>query len=388
MNLADLPDLKTRERLLRELVGRQSDVSPCKVDRPLVLYGAGSLGVLAADLFERLKIPIAYALDRRPPADGLLNGRIPVLTPEQAPEADRMSHRLAFSIVNFPFKPARKTLVDMGWKHITPVYDILDYYSDRLPMRNGWFSGSLSNEDTAKIHSVLGGWHDDRSRAAYLQVLAWRILRREWFFDGAPVTVEDRYFIPPVTSVLHSHECFLDAGAYRGDVLRKFITITKGAFGKILAIEPDRENRIHLRKNVDSLAVSVSGRIGIQEVALGAVEGTGAYSHGMGIAARLLSEEGADVRIARLDNLDFPVSFAKIHLEGGELEALRGGLAFLRRNRPLLAITAYHNRDGLWRIPDLLMNSLQDYRFLTRLHAWCGTGCAIYAIPMERCNSV
>jgi hypothetical protein len=49
------------------------------------------------------------------------------------------------------------------------------------------------------------------------------------------------------------------------------------------------------------------------------------------------------------------------------LEVFRGGLAFVRRNRPLLAVAAYHNRDGLWRIPDLLMNSLRDYRFLMRL---------------------
>jgi hypothetical protein len=30
------------------------------------------------------------------------------------------------------------------------------------------------------------------------------------------------------------------------------------------------------------------------------------------------------------------------------------------------------------------METLPDYRFLFRIHSWCGTGAVIYAIPDER----
>lgn len=90
------------------------------------------------------------------------------------------------------------------------------------------------------------------------------------------------------------------------------------------------------------------------------------------------------VRTCRFDDLNFPITFGKIHLEGGELDALQGSMTTLQRQRPVLAVTVYHNRDGLWRIPSLLMDGLPNYRFLMRLHVWCRTGCVLYAIPKER----
>jgi hypothetical protein len=89
------------------------------------------------------------------------------------------------------------------------------------------------------------------------------------------------------------------------------------------------------------------------------------------------------VRIEILDALA-PASFLKLHLEGAELEALKGGRELLRRDRPIVAATVYHNDDGIWRTPLWLIETLTDYRFLFRLHSWCGTGAVVYAIPEER----
>ena len=74
----------------------------------------------------------------------------------------------------------------------------------------------------------------------------------------------------------------------------------------------------------------------------------------------------------------------KLHLEGGELAALKGGIQTIRRSRPIIAATTYHNSLGLWEFPQWIMHNLMDYRFYLRLHGWCGTGLVIYAIPLER----
>ena len=74
----------------------------------------------------------------------------------------------------------------------------------------------------------------------------------------------------------------------------------------------------------------------------------------------------------------------KLHLEGGELAALKGARQTLLTHRPVLAATVYHNADGIWETPHWLMDNLPDYRFLFRVHAWCGNGAVIYAIPRER----
>ena len=63
---------------------------------------------------------------------------------------------------------------------------------------------------------------------------------------------------------------------------------------------------------------------------------------------------------------------------------LRGAIDTLRRERPILAVTVYHNRDGLHATADWLMRMLSGYRFWFRIHSWCGTGALVYGIPEER----
>jgi hypothetical protein len=90
------------------------------------------------------------------------------------------------------------------------------------------------------------------------------------------------------------------------------------------------------------------------------------------------------VAVRPLDALDLSPSFVKLHLEGAELSALKGARGTLLAHRPIVAATVYHNADGIWRTPLWLMETLPDYRFLFRLHSWCGTGAVVYGIPNER----
>lgn len=379
-----LPDRRVARRLFQRLAERPPAVEPCRTDKPLVLYGAGNLGALAADMLGRLALPVAYAMDRAPSGDRLLAGRIPVLEPRQPSPEERGGHTVAVCVVNAPYRPIRDALAEMGWGHICPVYDLLEAYADRMPIKNGWFAGPLSERDVAGIEAVLARWEDDRSRAAHLQFLAWRLHRREWCFADAPVRIGDRYFIGPIREALRPDECFLDGGAHRGAVIERWLETAGGAFRAALAVEPDRENARCLRERIARLPAGVARRIRVMECALAARGGSQPFRHGFDLASRLEPGAADSVAAHRLDDLDFPVSFGKIHLEGGERAALEGGMETLRRFRPLLAVTLYHDRDGLWRTAALLMELLPDYRFLLRLHAWCGTGVVLYAIPAER----
>ncbi len=354
------------------------------VDRPLVLYGAGKLGLLAADLFARLDIPVTYALDRSSVPSARLAGRIPVFAPGAAPVADRDTHLIAVCVVTAPYQPIHDALSELGWRNVVPVYDVLEAYADRLPMGNGWFAGALGVEDRARIAGVLDRWHDDCSRAAHLQFLAWRVAREEWSFSNAPVRIDDRYFIEPVLNALGPDEAMLDAGAHHGSIIARWLTIMDGHFSAVLAVEADPCNAAHLRAWVASLPSDQAARIEVRECALAGEAGTRTFAQGMGLASRLMAGVDGEVPACRLDDLAFPATFAKLHLEGGELDALQGGAAMLRQQRPILAVTVYHNRDGLWRTAEFLMETLADYRFLMRMHGWCGTGAVIYAIPSER----
>jgi FkbM family methyltransferase len=384
MTARALPNAATAAALLEELVSHRSVVGPRPVDRPLVLYGAGKLGHLASELFQRLGIPVAYALDRSVGAGEARLGVVPVRHPEAASEVDRKSHLVAVCIVNASYEPIRAYLAAMGWRHILPVYDVSEAYEHRLPMGNGWFADHPADEDIGNISRVLSGWSDDWSRAAHLQFLAWRLHRWEWQFQDAPVCVDDRYFIESVRRALGRRECFLDAGAHRGTVIARWLDLVKSRFDEILAVEADHENVMHLKQWIAGLPGPVQGRIRVRDSALAAEDGRRCYSHGMNLASKIVKQAEGTVNAMRLDDLNFPVTYGKIHLEGGELDALRGGVRTLQRYRPVLAVTVYHNQDGFWRTPKFLMDALSDYQFLMRLHAWCGTGCVVYAIPRER----
>jgi FkbM family methyltransferase len=384
MTIRSLPNAATAATLLEELVGHRTVVGPHPVDRPLVLYGAGKLGHLASGLFQRLGIPVAYALDRSAGTREARLGSIPVRRPEDAGEADRKSHLLAVCIVNSSYEPIKAYLASMGWRHIFPVYDVLDAYRDRLPMGNGWFAGGLEDDDIANIGDVLSGWSDDWSRAAHLQMLAWRLHRLEWEFHGAPACIDDRYFIEPIRRVLGEQERFLDAGAHHGHVIARWLDLVRNRFDAVLAVEPDHENVMRLKQWIASLPKTAREKMLVRDCALAAEQGIRPYSHGLDLSSRIMPCAEGSVQSLRIDDLDFPFTFGKVHLEGGELEALRGGVAALSRCRPVLAVTTYHNRDGLWRTPKFLMETLPDYHYFMRLHAWCGTGSVMYAVPKER----
>ena len=378
-----LPSTVEARRLLDQLVSHRSTVGPQPVDRPLVLYGAGKLGRMACELFQRLQIPIVYVMDQSPQG-GLLFDTIPVIQSETAGDSDRETALVAVCVVNAAYEPIRDELASQGWRHILPVYDVLDAYSDRLPMGNGWFAGRLNEEDIANIGEVLAGWSDDWSRAAHVQFLAWRLHRLEWEFRDAPVCIDDRYFIEPICRALGEQERFLDAGAHHGHVSARWLKLMQNRFEGIVAVEADSHNARQLKEWIVTLPAGVRDKVLVHEYALAAEVGTRPFSHGSDLSSRIMSQSDGFVPCYRIDDLGFPFTFGKIHLEGGELEALQGGSETLQRQRPLLAVTVYHNTDGLWRTPRFLMELLPDYRFLMRLHAWCGTGAVMYAIPNER----
>jgi len=60
------------------------------------------------------------------------------------------------------------------------------------------------------------------------------------------------------------------------------------------------------------------------------------------------------------------VDFIKMDIEGAELAALQGAAQVIRRFKPELAITVYHNLDDFWTIPQYLDRLNLGYRFYLR----------------------
>lgn len=380
-----LPDPDAAVRLLSKIAGSPCTFSPVPMDRPLALYGAGDLGQLARKFLISLGHDVAMVVDRNAEVlahDPAWSG-VQLVHPDEVSETAKHDTRLAISIVTTRYVPLEHALTERGFADIVPFYDLAESFRDRHPLSNGWFAPPLTMQGRAKTDAVLGRWDDDVSRAHHLQFLAWRRLREEWTFEAAPVLGGNRFFIPEVTAILRGNEILLDAGAHYGNVIDAFVRQTNGAFRQIIAIEPDAESRTRLQGNLRAWRLADAG-VTTLTCALSDNDGEALFHPGLDYASQLSPTGTTHVETRKLDTLDLAPTFVKLHLEGAELAALRGGRQTLVANRPIVAATVYHNTDGIWETPLWLMDTLPDYRFLFRVHSWCGTGAVIYAVPKER----
>lgn len=337
-----------------ELLKRQWVTEPAALSgKPLWLYGKGELGQMAQEYFRYTNIKVAGHFEYDEPAP--------------------LDAQVAVCIVrNTPYSEIEQRLQDRGFRDIVPFYDLTDSIITDHPWKNGWVA-QPSKVDWEGMERVLKRWSDELSMAHYLSFLAWRILREEWLFDGMSVTKDNLFFIPEVTQVLHDHEVFLDAGACYGEMTEKFLQLAPNS--EVIAIEPDDKNRLEMVKKHD---VTVHG------FALSNLDDKAPFSEGFGYCSKL-SPKGNTVKVTRrIDSMNIKPTFIKMHLEGGDLEALRGAKETLIHCRPIVAVRVDHNQDGLGRTAHYLMNLLPNYRFLFRNHCYCAAAAVVYAIPNER----
>ena len=57
-------------------------------------------------------------------------------------------------------------------------------------------------------------------------------------------------------------------------------------------------------------------------------------------------------------------------VEGAEPDLLLGAKNTIRRYRPKLMISAYHQADHLFEIPELIRAMVPDYKLYVRNHTW------------------
>lgn len=372
------PDSDAAVALLDEFRVPPPGLGPTPVDRPLALYGAGALGRMAWTCFQTVGIPVSLVIDAN--ADALAADPFwracPPVRPDQVTDAQRHAMLLAVCIVTTAYVPLAKTLADQGWQTIVPVYDITEAYRDRHPLSNGWFAPAPTADDLTAIAGVLRRLGDDLSRAHHLQTLAWRYRREEWVFPGGPADLASRFFIPEVMRALSPTPRFLDLGAHTGPVCARLLDLVGDRCRFIWAVEPDAEHLSALRDMLSQRAVPHQ----VFSTPVADRAGPGHFRAGLGFASQL-SPDGAAVSVTTVDALDLNPDFIKLHLEGGELAALRGATATLARTSPVIAATSYHNAEGLHALPTWMMDSCPNHRVLIRLHGWCGTGAVVYALP-------
>lgn len=85
------------------------------------------------------------------------------------------------------------------------------------------------------------------------------------------------------------------------------------------------------------------------------------------------------------------ITLISMDIEGAELSVICGLKKCIQKNRPVLAICAYHKAEDIIRLPEIVNSIVMDYKIYFRKYAPSYNSqlrsgeLVMYAVPVERC---
>lgn len=162
----------------------------------------------------------------------------------------------------------------------------------------------------------------------------------------------------------NAEDVLVDVGAYVGDSIEQYVKIYGTDYRRIYAYEITPESCKALKQNTAGLHDVVIRRKGA-----GAQRGSFSLAPSSDPSAIHLGaqEGGQQVEVVPLDeDIEEPITFLKMDIEGAEWDALLGCEGHITRDRPKLAVCVYHGYDDLWRIPGLIECMNPEYHMYLR----------------------
>lgn len=343
---------KMVDALIQEMTPRVDAIRQAFGDG-LALYGAGMVGQWGTAYLKEMGATISCVIDGNPRKRGKKVDDTPILSPK---EGHGKSTSLLISARHHVSAITAQCAAQYANILSLDAFIIVSHYKRIAKTREMLVDDGLSRQSyNAVLYSLLTSTLD-----RCYEVLA-----------------PDMYFSLPQFACDYS-ETFVDAGAYVGDTVEKFIWKCGGSFKQIFAFEPggrqfaameQRIQRLRAEWALDEEAITtvragladVDGHMGMDE------SGLPTSSHGVEATAAASQA----VTVHRLDNyLDGQeVSFIKADVEGMETKLIAGASRTIKTQRPRLALCAYHHPIDLFSLAETVSRLVPDYRLAFRWHA-------------------
>lgn len=260
-----------------------------------------------------------------------------------------------------------------NWIYIDPIFLSLytrKYYDSCLK--------SIS-DNKEKIDEVYNMLKDEKSKAVFKTLISHRI--NHSIESLLPLFDNGQYFSNDIIPYIDGN--IVDCGAYVGDTLKRFLSQIRSNNFHYFACEPDKDNCYKIRKycndnNIDS--------VDILEYAVWDRE-TDLYFKNdeseIKTNGKIDNLGNKCVKGNSLDNLlnGKSVDMITMDIEGAEINALYGAKEVIRNNKPILAISTYHELEHFWKIPLLIKEYDSNYDIYFRHHCWNLSDTICYAIP-------
>lgn len=320
---------------------------------PVVIFGAGAT---ARDVERHLfscGIDVAgFAVDEKyyKPGQTYLNRPVYNFS-ELSAQPDKYIFVLGMGDVYDGGKRVEKFLTDDGLtKYVFPVLMFEGIRYDFI-------------RENEKIFSETFDWlEDDFSKRTMKNSLKAYLSDDFHFFSE--VFSEDEQYFNELTDPARGG-VFVDCGAFRGDTVEEFIRWSGGSYKKIFAFEPDPENFVELKNFVREKNF---GNVSIFDCGVGEEKTCLMFRNDKAMSSTFSHDGGISVEVEKIDNIvkDEPVNFIKMDVEGGELSALKGAAQTIKKNKPILALSAYHKPEDLITLPQYIKSIHDGYKLYLR----------------------
>jgi len=317
------------------------------------LYGVGFLGRWALHQLREAGVRIAVCYDAKETLNGTIIDGVPV---HSLSELKRSPPEFVLITARHAVIPVSAMLKEIGVAHV--AYDAWHVATNFAAFRHGH-------------DSILS---DDRSREVLRAVLM-AMLTGDTRYCAA-VYEKDQYFCLPQFCDA-GHETYVDAGAFAGDSVERFIWAQNGVFSKVYAFEPGSRQFAALQARTERLIrewALDTACIDLINAGLGESKMVGWAASRSGQATNLTLQTdmtGEQVSVLGLD--DFlegkGITFLKADVEGMEMALLKGARSTIRLHKPKLAICVYHYPNDIPVISDYLIDLMPAYRFALRHHS-------------------
>lgn len=215
----------------------------------------------------------------------------------------------------------------------------------------------FTDDEKNKI-SIVRTWLDEKSLAIYDSIIEKRKNGTTNYSDIMDYQNE-QYFDLSIVK-FDENEVFIDGGAYTGDTLKYFIQYCP-KFEKYYCFELDNKNfeKLYQYANQFPNVECINAGLGDKEEIVN--------FNASKLESKICNHGDNKAKIVTIDNtVNEKVSFIKLDVEGYEIKTILGALNTIKKYRPKLAISIYHNVSDLWEIPIMIKNEVPEYKIHIR----------------------
>lgn len=324
-----------------------------KTDKPIVLYGMGNGADMIINILDALSIEYKEIFA----SDEFVRGHY--FHSKKVLKLSEVEEKYSDFIILMTFAVHdEKTL-----QKVRALSEKYEFYSPTVPI----VGEELFTYDYIKQHekdfdfaySLLA---DEKSKSDFVDVLNFKVSGDVKYLFGCHY---EKMCLYEEILPLSKDEIIVDLGAYDGDTIREFLTVTNGSYEKIYAFEPDVKNFRKLERKTEHLSDIERYNLGAwdkQETLFFSKEGSRNSKQ---------KDDGTPVQFNSIDNIICDrVTFIKMDIEGAELMALKGASRTIKTYKPKLYICAYHRNEDFYMLPKMIKELCSDYQIYFRAHPY------------------